>query len=159
MRGGLIVDRGEKLSGELSLGYRHEDIDDPLLDDLDGVVAEAAILWSPRRLTDIRFALSTEIEPTSLADSSGSILYAGELTVTRRVNSRLRLETGAELERETFDGVDRDDVTFTGFAGFTYAFSRTASLRARYTYEQTESDDPGGDSKANTVGIRVRIQR
>ena len=159
LRGGLIIDRGEKLSGEVSIGYRREDIDDPALDDLDGVVAEAAILWSPRRLTEIRFGLSTEVQPTSLADSSGSILYTGELTFTRRVNSRLRLETGAEIERETFEGIDEDDVTYTGFAGLTYAFNRSTSLRARYTYEQTESDDPGGDTTENSVSIRVRIQR
>lgn len=159
LRGGLIIDRGEKLSGELSIGYRHEDLDDPVLDDLDGVVAEAALLWSPRRLTEIRFALSTEVQPTSLADSSGSILYTGELAFARRVNSRLRLETGAEIERETFEGTDEEDITFTGFAGLSYAFNRTASLNARYTYERTESDDPGGDTTQNTVSLRLRIQR
>ena len=61
LSGGLIVDRGEKLRGEVRIGYRREDIDDPALEDLDGVVAEAAILWSPRRLTEIRFELSTEL--------------------------------------------------------------------------------------------------
>ena len=87
------------------------------------------------------------------------MLYSGTLTLARRVNARLRLETGAGFDHEDFQGIDREDVTFAGFAGLTYAFSRTASLQARYTYERTESDDPSADAQANTVSVRVRLQR
>jgi hypothetical protein len=159
LRGGLIFDRGGKLRGEVSLGYRSEDLEDENLDDLDGMIAEAAILWSPRRLTEVHFDFSTELRPTSIPDSSGSLLYSGTLTVARRVGARFRLEAGAGLDREHFEGVDRDDVTYTGFTGFTYAFNRAASLKARYVYEQTESDDPSADAKVNSVSMRIRVQR
>jgi hypothetical protein len=81
------------------------------------------------------------------------------VTAARRLNSRFRVETGAGIEREHFQGLDRDDVTYIGFAGLTYAFNRTASVSARYVFEQTESDDPDADTTENTVGIRLRIQR
>ena len=42
LRGGLVIDRGEKLSGEASLGYRHEDIEDDRLEDLNVLLANAA---------------------------------------------------------------------------------------------------------------------
>ena len=44
MRGGLVIDRGEKLSGEVSLGYRREDLEDARLEDLNVLLANAAIL-------------------------------------------------------------------------------------------------------------------
>jgi hypothetical protein len=159
LRGGILVDFGAKLSGEASLGYRYEDLDDDRLEDLNGVVAAAAILWSPRRLTDVRFELSTEVQPTSIPDASGSMLYAGELSVARRLGPRLRAEVGADVEYERFVGLDRHDWTFGGFAELAYAFNRTASVLARYAYEATRSTDADADTDENVVSVRVRIQR
>jgi hypothetical protein len=42
--GGLVLDLGPKLSGEIAAGYRRETFDDPRLDDLDGLIASAALL-------------------------------------------------------------------------------------------------------------------
>ena len=66
LRGGLIFDTGSKLSGEVALGWRHDDIEDERLEDMDGPTAAASILWSPRRLTEVRFDFITETQPTSL---------------------------------------------------------------------------------------------
>jgi hypothetical protein len=159
LRGGLIFDRGEKLRGEVSLGYRREDLDDDRLDDLDALVADASIFWSPRRLTEVRFDLSTETQPTSIPDSAGDILYSATLTVTHELTPRFRIEGGAALEHERFVGADRTDVTYSAFAGATYAINRVASLKARYVYERTDSTDPDADADSHTVGLRLRIQR
>lgn len=50
-------------------------------------------------------------------------------------------------------------MTFNGFAEASYAFSRTASVIARYDYERVESTQPGDDSEAHTVVVRLRLQR
>jgi hypothetical protein len=34
-----------------------------------------------------------------------------------------------------------------------------ASLQARYIYERTESNEPGGDSNVHEVSLRIRLQR
>jgi hypothetical protein len=159
LRGGLIFDRGEKLRGEVALGYRIENLDDDRLDDLDAPIVAASIFWSPRRLTEIRFDLSTEVQPTSVPDSSGSILYSGALTAARQLTPRFRVEGGLGLDYERFVGDDRRDTTYSVFAGATYAINRVASLKARYVYEQTDSTDPDAETDSHTVGLRLRIQR
>ena len=159
LRGGLVFDFGSKLSGDVALGYRHEDIEDERLEDLNALVASASILWSPRRLTEVRLDFSTEAQPTSIADASASIVYSGELTIARRSTSRLRLETGVAVEYETFVGADFWDFTYGGFAGASYAFSRTASLEGRYIYERTESDAAESESDEHAVTVRLRLQR
>jgi hypothetical protein len=159
LRGGLIFDLGPKLNGEVALGYRHEDLDDEALDDLDAVVARAAVLWSPRRLTEVRFDLSTETQPTSIPDAAGSVLYSGDLTISRQMTSRLRVEAGAGLDYENFVGVDRRDVTYSADVGFSYAFNRVTSLIARYVHERLDSTEPDTDSNTNTVTLRLRLQR
>jgi hypothetical protein len=123
------------------------------------VTVNAAILWSPRRLTEVRLDLATTVEPTSVADSSGSVIYAGTLSVSRQLQPRLRIEAGASVETEHFIGIERDDTTIGGFAAVSYALNRNAAIVARYDYERIFSDAPGADSEENIVGVRVRLQR
>ena len=159
LRGGLIFDTGSKLSGEVALGWRHDDIEDERLEDMDGPTAAASILWSPRRLTEVRFDFITETQPTSLSDSPGSILYSGTLSVERRINPRFTLSGGGGLDYEHFVGVDRNDTTWSGFTEITYAFNRVTSLKARYSYEKTDSTDPDAEESENVVSLRLRVQR
>lgn len=157
--GGIVIDRGSKLSGELSLGYRREDLEDGRLEDIEVLLANAALLWSPRRLTEVRFDLTTETTVTNVPEVSGTVLYSGTLAVARSLTPRIRVEGGAGLDYERPIGDDWRDLTFTGFARASYAFSRTTSLQARYIYERTESTEPDGDSDAHEISLRVRIQR
>ncbi len=159
LRGGFVIDRGEKLSGEISLGYRHEDLEDSRLEDLNVLLANAAILWSPHRLTELRLDLSTEANPTSTPDVSASIVYAGTLTLSHSFTPRVRGEVGVGLSHEHEVGGDYRDLTFTGFAGATYAFNRVASVEARYTYQRTHQSGPDEDYDSHEVGVRFRVQR
>jgi hypothetical protein len=159
MIGGLVIDRGEKLSGEVSAGYRREDIEDERLDDLNVFLANASILWSPRRLTEVRLDLATDVGSTSTPGASASILYAGTLTLSRSMTPRIRGEVGIGLSHEHRIGDDFRDLTFTSFTGASYAFNRTASLEARYVYERTDRNEPGGDFDAHEISVRLRLQR
>ncbi len=159
LRGGLVIDRGDKLSGEASIGYRHEDIEDSRLKDLNVLLANAAIIWSPRRLTEVKLDLSTDVSPTSTPDTSATVLYSSTLTLSHDFTPRITGETGVGLSYEDRIGDNWRDVTFTGFAGASYAFSRTASLEARYTYSRTDRNEIGGKYDSNEVSVRVRLQR
>jgi hypothetical protein len=75
------------------------------------------------------------------------------------VTPRLRLAAGGGVDYEYSVGGGWEDVTFTGFAEASYAFSRKASLAARYTYERLESSEPDDDYQSHTVGVRLRLQR
>lgn len=158
LTGGLAVDFGAKLNGEISAGWYREEPDDPALDDIEGVKLAASLLWSPRRLTNVRLDLSTSVEPTTLADASGSIVYSGELSVERRMRSGWGMEAGIGAEYERFVGVSRDETTYSGFVGTSYAFNRRVSVAARYTHERIDSSEPDGDSQENRVELRLRLQ-
>ena len=159
LRGGLVFDLGSRLNGEVALGYRREEIDDDDLDDLDALIADASILWSPRRLTELRFYFATETRPTGIPGASSSVEYSGGVAAERRIGARWRVEGGLGLDYEFYVGADRRDVTGAAYAGLSYALSRYASLSARYSYERTESSDPDGDEDENAVSVRLRIQR
>ncbi|SER42724.1 hypothetical protein SAMN05216548_11845 [Faunimonas pinastri] len=159
LRGGIIADFGPKLSGELAAGYHHEHFDDDRLADIDAPTASAAILWSPRRLTIVKLGLSTEFRPTTLEGSSESIVYGGTLSVVRSIRHDLNVEAGIGYSEEHFEGVDRTDRTFTGYATVAYNLNRDVALIGRYEYENTRSDEPSSTGDSNTVTVRVRLQR
>ncbi len=159
LRGGLVIDRGEKLSGEASLGFRHEDLADSRLEDLNIAVANAAIIWSPRRLTEVKLDLSTDVNSTTIPGASATVLYAGTLTLTQNLSARVRGEAGVGLSYEDRIGDNWRDVTFTGFTGVSYAFSRTASIEGRYVYERTDRNEPDGKYDSHEVSVRLRLQR
>lgn len=158
LRGGLAFDLGSKLKGDVAVGWRHEAPEDKRIGDIDALTAAAAVVWSPRRLTEVRFDLSTDVRPTSLPDSPGSVLYSSTLTGTRKLTSRVRLEAGLGLDVERFIDIGRVDTTWSGFTGVTYAFNRFASIQARYSYERTDSTDQTANEDANVIGMRVRLQ-
>lgn len=159
LRGGLVIDRGDKLSGEVSLGYRREDLDDDRLEDLNVALANASILWSPRRLTEVRLDLATSTSPTSTPGAAAGIIYAGTLSVTQSFTPRVQGEAGLGLSHEHRIGDDYRDLTFTGFAGLSYAFNRVASIEARYTYQRTDRNGSDEDYDSHEIGVRLRLQR
>ena len=157
--GGLVVEHGEKLSGEVSLGFHHEDLEDERLEDLDVLLANAALLWSPRRLSEVRVDLSTEIDPTTTPDVSASVTYAGTLTLSHSFTPRVRGEVGFGVSDEYEIGGDFNELILTGFTGASYAFNRVASIEARYTYQRTDRTAPDDNFDEHEVGVRLRLQR
>ena len=159
LRGGLVIDRGEKLSGEVSLGYRHEDIEDSRLEDPNVLLANAAVVWSPRRLTEVTLNLSTSVNPTTTPGASETVLYSGTLTLARNLTPRVRAEAGVGLSYEDRIGDNWRDVTFSGFAGASYAFNRVASIEGRYVYTRTDRNETDGQYDSHEISVRVRLQR
>src|SRR5690606_3971693 len=67
VRGGLELDMGEKLSGEIAAGWISEDFDDERLDPLSTPTVEADLRWSPQRGTDVTLSGATVLEGTTSA--------------------------------------------------------------------------------------------
>ncbi|MBY8917726.1 outer membrane beta-barrel protein [Nitratireductor sp. L1-7-SE] len=157
-RAGVMVDIEEKLSGEASIGWIAEDLDDERLDTVSGLALAAALNWSPQRGTNVRFDGSTTIEGTTDAGDSGSILYAGTLRLERQIRANLTAEAAAGLSwRDYMSG--GHDLTMNGEAGMTWWLNRTLGLTGRARYEKRTSSLPGRDYDATSVFMGIRMQR
>ncbi|WP_367718078.1 outer membrane beta-barrel protein [Nitratireductor sp. GISD-1A_MAKvit] len=157
-RAGLMVDIEEKLSGEVSVGWIAEDIDDDLLDAVSGLALAASLNWSPQRGTNVRLDGSTSIEGTTDAGDSGSILYAGTLRLERQVRANLTAEAAIGLSwRDYMSG--EHDLTMNGEAGMTWWLNRTLGLTGRTRYEKRTSSRPDREYDATSVFLGIRMQR
>ncbi|TCD11429.1 hypothetical protein E0D97_17160 [Oricola cellulosilytica] len=156
-RAGTGIDLGEKLNGEVAIGYLREDVADPLLEDIDGIALDALVNWSPRRETDVTLRLATTTETSSVGGESGALLYSGDLAVTHRIRANLSAEAslGADF-RDVRGGAD--ETTVAGQTGLTYWFNRFAGLTTRLRHEETYSSDPLERSTTTSAFVGLRLQ-
>lgn len=158
LRAGVMVDLEEKLSGEASLGWITEDLDDKRLDSISGLALAASLDWSPVRGTTVSLDGSTIIEGTTDAGQSGSILYAGTVGVERQIRENLTAEAVAGLSWRDYSA-GGSELTWSGQAGMTWWLNRTLGITGRARYESRSSQLPGRDYDATSVFLGMKMQR
>lgn len=158
LRGGLAIDSGPKLAGNIGVGWRIEDIEDDRLDALSGFVVDGSLVWSPSRLTTVTAGVGTSFEATDIDTASGSIIYSGDLRIAHGFSDRLVAETGVGYSYRTYQGVSIEENTLTGFGGLTYALTQNVALTADYTHRRFDSSEDGSDYTENAIEAGVRFR-
>ncbi|WP_421857260.1 outer membrane beta-barrel protein [Oricola sp.] len=158
LRAGMEFDFGEKLNGEVSAGFLHEDIADNALADISGVAVDAEVNWSPVRETDVRLGLRTSTETSGAVGESGAVLYAADLAVTQRVFANLTAELNGGIDYRDAQG-GTDEITARAGAAYTYWFNRFAGVTTRVEYEQTFSSEATDRSRSMSAFAGLRLQR
>ncbi len=158
LRGGLAIAAGPKLVGEASVGWRLEDIKDDRLKDLSGLIVNGSLVWSPSRLTTVTAGVGTSFTATDIDNASGSIIYSGDLRLAHGFSDRWVGELGLGYSYRTYEGVQIEENTLTGFGGTTYALTQNVALTANYTHRRFQSSQVGRDYNENAVeaGLRFR---
>lgn len=159
LRLGTRFDRGEKLNGEIAVGYVWEDLADARLADIEGISVNADLNWSPVRETDVRLGFATTTTASGTEDVSGSLVYGADLGVTHRARANLELNADAGLDYEDVMGAGEDTVTASAGVGATWWFNRFMGMTGRLGYERTFSDDPDEESETQSAFIGLRLQR
>lgn len=160
LRAGVALDLGEKLSGEFSAGWLREDFDDERLDALSALSVSADLFWSPVRGTNVGLYAATQVEGSTTAGESGSVLYTGRLSVEREMRANLtgNAVLGMDWRDYAADGRN-NDLTLSAEAGLTYWLNRYAGLTGRARHETVKSGEPGRDTETNSVFVGVKLQR
>ncbi|MCA1406025.1 outer membrane beta-barrel protein [Ensifer sp. IC3342] len=159
-RAGLEVDLGEKLNGELALGYGTYRFDDDRLGDLRGLSADGHVNWSPQRGTDVLFGLATYLDPSTIPGEAGSIDYELTSIVTRQLRSTLlaRLSNSLTLSDFPSDAASSDEATWRTGAGLTWDMTRYLALTGDVSYERTNRDR-GESSDTARIGVGLTLRR
>ncbi|OQP86284.1 hypothetical protein BTR14_11365 [Rhizobium rhizosphaerae] len=159
-RAGLQVDFGEKLGGELALGYGRYAFDDARLRDIGALTIDGLINWSPQRGTNIATSLTTALEPSTTAGESGAIAYTLTSRATRELRNALvaRLSGGLTLRNYPSGSTTPDERVWSAGAGLTWDINRALALTGDVSYERTLRDS-GVDSSIAKVGIGLTMRR
>ncbi|TGP23748.1 MULTISPECIES: outer membrane beta-barrel protein [unclassified Mesorhizobium] len=158
-RAGLEFDMRDKLSGEFSVGWLREAIDDDRLPANAGPYVNADLKWSPERGTIVGLTGRTTIEATTAANESGDVLYSGRLTGERQIRANLTANSALGLDWRDYTGSDGHDLILSAEAGLTWWLNRYAGLTTRVRTEKLTSNLPGRDYVANSVYLGLKVQR
>lgn len=145
--------RGEVLVGQFDRDY--------VTMSADGVAVSAQLEWYVTQLTTVTLRGRHDADDQISADF-GSPYVTEEFGV--RVDHELRrnIIVGGEVNMGNRDyAIDREDEYTNAEVGVDYLLNRRIALRARYEYDESESDglDAGRDFDASTVsfGVSVRL--
>ena len=159
LKAGAVIDLGAKIHAEGALGWHYEELRDNRFDPLEGLIAEASLVWSPSRLTTVTLSGETAFEPTTLLNSSGSTQYSGNLKVAYSLRRNLEVDVGLGVALRNYQGSVDEDVTTTGTAGLAWSLNRNVALTARYSYENLQTNRAGADYSANSIEVGLRMRR
>lgn len=154
------------LDGDLFISYHDRDFDDPTLGTIDGWAAGAGLTWYPTRLTTVHGSISSGIEETTSADSSG---YLGTLYQVRvdhelrrnvQINGRLTYRDNdyTLLPGAASDARESDHVFGAGLGG-TWFINRHMWLSASYDISELSSNVPSDDYKVNRVWLVLGFEK
>jgi hypothetical protein len=158
-RAGVEIDLGEKLRGDLGMGYRRAAFDDSRLKSIAALALDGSLAWSPQRGTELRLGLATEIEPSTTAGESGYVSYAttAELTHELRENLVARL-SGAYTWRDFSSSGSSDQNVYLVGTGLTWDLNRWLALTGDVSYELTRPAR-GTDTGITRAGIGLVLRR
>lgn len=157
---GIEVDLGEKLRGELGIGYEKVVYDDSRLVSLGTVTADGNITWSPMRGTDVNLGLQTTVEDSTTPGLSGSIAYTLLGGVRHELGHDIlaRLTASTTLRDYPSGSGITDTTSYSAGAGFTWGISRYLDMTGDLAYELSGASS-GADTQKLRVGVGLQLKR
>lgn len=154
--GGVEFDLGEKLTGEIALGYINESFDDPQLEELNGFSLNGQLNWSPERDTQVNLTLGTQTNTSIQLDDNGSLIYTGRIDADRQITDRLSVNAFADAQIET--NIDNNR-TFQVGVGAQYWVNRFMAITTQIDHQEFTTDAPNSGFDATNGQLGIRLQR
>lgn len=160
---GTSVDLSGRVFGEVYVGYRDRDYDDPRFENADGVAFGADVTWNLTGLTTLNFSGSSEIDSTTIVGASGIEVTRLGLTVDHELLRNLIISLTAAATSEDFEGLDRDDDIQRYAAQARYMMNRNLYVTAGVEHRKRDTSglnsSPDQDEYTiNKLFIQVRGQ-
>ena len=158
-RAGVELDLGEKLRGELGIGFDRQTFDDDRLKAINAFAADGAVDWSPQRGTNVNLGLRTSIEPSTAPGESGYVSYLASSEITQDVRSNLVARLTGSYEWRDFQTASASDqnVYIVG-TGLAWNFNRYVALSGDVSYELTTQKNTE-DTGVTRAGLGLVLRR
>jgi len=159
LRAGITLGRKERLSGEFSIGFAHRSYADPSLNDVQGMIYDASLVWLATGLTTFKLNATSGIEETAVPGASGVLRHDVKFTVEHALRRWLIASASIGFLRDDYVGANITNDYLRSSLALTYSLNRSLALKAEYRNEQLYSSTPGTDYSANIWLFGIRLQR
>jgi hypothetical protein len=147
------------LTGEVSVGYLTRHYQDPSLQDLRGVVADASLVWAASGLTKATLTANSRADELVVAGASGVLRRDIALQVDHAFRRWLIGTVKVGYGFDDYVGLDRADTRVSLGSAITYKLNRDLSFKGEYRYDRLRSNAPDVDYDANVFMIGLKLQR
>lgn len=159
LKGGVEIDLGEKIEGEVSLGWLRESFDDDRLVPVSALLLDGVVSWSPMRGTTLRLTGGTSVEGSTTAADSGSVLYTSSLELLREARPNLTLGLLGGLSFRDYVNSTDTETTLSAEANATWWLNRFAGINGRLRHERFDSTRPNRDYDESSIYLGLKLQR
>lgn len=144
--------------GNVFVGFRSQDPDDPSLPTIDGVGFGGQIIWNVTGLTTVKGFVKRTVEETTQPDAAGFFATRVGASVDHELLRNLLVGAEASFTNSAYEGIDRDDDDIRFGVYGRYILNRHLYLSARYNHSERDSDAAGADFDKNVFMVRLATQ-
>lgn len=146
---GINVALSRFFDAQFEAGYQKRDFDTDDLADADGAIVNAALIWNVTPISEIEFAASRSIEETTVAGASSGFLTTAGITGRYAIRRNIVLNATAAYGLEDFQGISREDRTYSFGVGADVTLNRYSIASASYRFTDEDSNVDGQDHQVN----------
>ena len=157
-RVGTTFEMSRILTGEIALGYLTRVYKDPTLPNLEGLLLDASLLWTPTGLTTVKLLARTSADKSTLTGVSGVLSHNIGLQVDHAFRRWLIGTARLGYGLDDYVGSIREDDRYMASAGITYKLTRAWQIKGELRQEWLKSNLPGNDYTASIAQVGLRWQ-
>jgi hypothetical protein len=160
-RAGSTFEMSRIMTGEISAGWLTRKYKDPSLEDLNGPVFDASLIWLPTALTTVTLTGRSGTDESIVAAVSGVLRRDVAVQVDHSFRRWLigTFRTGMGFDTYASFTTPREDERFFVSAALVYKLSREFQVRGELRRDWLKSSIPSADYEASAALIGVKWQQ
>jgi hypothetical protein len=147
------------LTGEMALGYVERQYQDAALENINGVIANGALLWQPTALTTVRLGAVSQIYETTLAGASGEFSRDVNIEVDHAFRYWLIGILKAGYGNDQYVGSTLSDNRYFVSVGGVYKLTREMQMSAQVRQDWQLATQATNSYMATTFLLGLHLQR
>jgi len=158
VKAGSSFEFSRLLTGEVAIGYAWRTYQDPRLNQLDGLLTSASLIWTATGLTTVRLDATSAISETTLPGVSGALSRDYSVQIDHAFRRWLIGTARFGYGTTDYEGT-RFDRRYFAEANLVYKLTRTFAIKGTVRHDWLKSDVDGVNSDETVVMLGVRVQR
>ena len=158
-KAGSTFEISKLLTGEIALGYTHRTYQDSRLEDLNGVIGDASLIWTASALTTVKLLGSSAVGESTEAGVSGVLYRDVGLQVDHAFRRWLIGTAKIGFGLDDYVGIDRLDKRFSAGLGLTYKLNRNVQIKGEVNQYWLRSNIGGNNYNDTVFLLGLRLQQ
>lgn len=137
--GGASFDLTNLVTGDIGVGYFHEDYSHLLDQNTGGFAVNGKISWFPTQLTTVTLNVDRRIQDAAVNVSAGYVTTGGSVQIDHELRRYLILSAVGSYSRDEYRGINRNDDRWSTGVKANYLINRIAGLSLGYVHSSQHS--------------------